>query len=56
MTVTKNTKPSPPPNAPLRRITIKRMYKATVKDVWDLWTTRKGFESWWGPDGFTARC
>jgi uncharacterized protein YndB with AHSA1/START domain len=20
--------------------------------VWDLWTTREGFESWWGPQGF----
>jgi uncharacterized protein YndB with AHSA1/START domain len=20
--------------------------------VWDLWTTKEGFESWWGPQGF----
>jgi hypothetical protein len=20
--------------------------------LWDLWTTKKGFESWWGPEGF----
>jgi uncharacterized protein YndB with AHSA1/START domain len=22
--------------------------------VWDLWTTKDGFESWWGPQGFRA--
>jgi uncharacterized protein YndB with AHSA1/START domain len=22
--------------------------------VWDLWTTREGIESWWGPDGFSV--
>jgi uncharacterized protein YndB with AHSA1/START domain len=22
--------------------------------VWDLWTTPKGIESWWAPDGFTV--
>ena len=25
---------------------------ATVEDVWALWTTEPGIESWWGPDGF----
>jgi uncharacterized protein YndB with AHSA1/START domain len=55
MTLTTNSKPSPLPNAPNRRITIERMYKAAVQDVWDLWTTREGLESWWGPDGFTAK-
>jgi uncharacterized protein YndB with AHSA1/START domain len=25
-----------------------------VKDVWDLWTTKDGIESWWGPDGFSV--
>ena len=28
-----------------------RTYHATVKQVWDLWTTKEGFESWWAPDG-----
>jgi hypothetical protein len=37
------------------RITIERTYKASVEDVWDLWTTKEGIESWWGPDGFTTR-
>lgn len=31
---------------------IERTYRATLEDVWDLWTTKKGFESWWGPQGF----
>ena len=38
-----------------RRITIERKYKASVKDVWDLWATAKGIESWWGPGGFTTK-
>jgi len=40
---------------PRGRITIEREYKAAIQDVWDLWTTKKGFESWWGPDGFAAK-
>lgn len=42
-------------NEPKRRITIERKYKASVKDVWDLWATAKGIESWWGPGGFTTK-
>lgn len=33
-------------------ITIERTYKADIADVWALWTTKDGFESWWGPEGF----
>ena len=36
------------------RITIERTYKARIEDVWALWTTKEGIESWWGPDGFAA--
>jgi uncharacterized protein YndB with AHSA1/START domain len=42
-------------NTSKRRITIERTYKASLEDVWDLWTTKEGIESWWGPDGFTAK-
>ena len=35
-----------------RAITIERTYKADIADVWALWTTKEGFESWWGPEGF----
>jgi uncharacterized protein YndB with AHSA1/START domain len=31
---------------------IERTYRATLQEVWDLWTTKDGFESWWGPVGF----
>src|SRR5277367_2543510 len=37
------------------RITIERTYTASVEDVWALWTTKTGIESWWGPDGFTTK-
>lgn len=35
-------------------IVIERVYRATLDEVWDLWTTKDGFESWWGPQGFRA--
>ena len=35
-----------------RRVTIERRFNAAIEDVWDLWTTKDGIESWWGPDGF----
>ena len=40
-----------------KRITLERFYRASIQDVWDLWTTKAGIESWWGPGGFavTAR-
>ena len=38
-----------------RKITMERTYKASLKDVWDLWTTKDGIESWWGPDGFEVK-
>jgi uncharacterized protein YndB with AHSA1/START domain len=36
------------------KIVVERTYRATIEDVWDLWTTKEGFESWWGPQGFRA--
>jgi uncharacterized protein YndB with AHSA1/START domain len=41
-------------NAARRKITIERVYEAPIEDVWDLWTTKEGIESWWGPDGFSV--
>lgn len=35
-------------------VIIERTYKASLQDVWELWTTKAGFESWWGPVGFRA--
>jgi len=36
------------------KIVVERTYRAAIEDVWDLWTTKEGFESWWGPQGFRA--
>lgn len=35
-------------------IVIERTYRASAAEVWSLWTTKEGFESWWGPEGFRA--
>jgi uncharacterized protein YndB with AHSA1/START domain len=37
------------------KITLERTYQASLNEIWDLWTTKKGFESWWGPEGFTVK-
>ena len=37
-----------------RRITMERTYESSIEDVWDLWATKEGIESWWGPEGFTT--
>jgi uncharacterized protein YndB with AHSA1/START domain len=38
-----------------RKIVMEREYTASIEDVWELWTTKEGIESWWGPDGFSVR-
>jgi len=35
-----------------KTFSIERMFSASVEDVWTLWTTKAGIESWWGPEGF----
>jgi len=42
-------------NQTKQKITIERSYRASTEELWDLWTTKEGIESWWGPDGFTTR-
>lgn len=37
------------------RITMERVFRADVQDIWDLWTTKEGIESWWGPGGFIVK-
>ncbi len=37
-----------------KTIAIERTYRAPLDDVWELWTTKEGIESWWGPDGFNV--
>ena len=46
---------SPQTQPARRRITIERSFQAPVEEVWRLWTTRDGIESWWGPDGFAVK-
>ena len=38
-----------------RKVTIERTFDAAIEQVWELWTTKDGIESWWGPDGFEVR-
>ena len=38
--------------APQAVVIVERTYRARVEDLWALWTTKAGFESWWGPEGF----
>src|SRR5215471_8663118 len=30
---------------------IERTYRTRVEELWELWTTKEGFESWWGSEG-----
>jgi len=53
--MTKQTTAAGSSNASKRRITIERTYQALIEDLWDLWTTKEGIESWWGPDGFAVK-
>jgi uncharacterized protein YndB with AHSA1/START domain len=38
-----------------RTLTLERFYPAAIEEVWQLWTTRDGVESWWGPEGFEVK-
>jgi uncharacterized protein YndB with AHSA1/START domain len=33
---------------------LERTYATTPEELWALWTTASGIESWWAPDGFTV--
>jgi uncharacterized protein YndB with AHSA1/START domain len=37
-----------------KTITLERTLLAPLEEVWALWTTKEGLESWWGPEGFTT--
>jgi uncharacterized protein YndB with AHSA1/START domain len=39
---------------PRPRLSLERTFQAPLEDVWALWTTKEGIESWWGPEGFTV--
>lgn len=36
------------------KLTLERTFPATPEELWELWTTRDGMESWMGPEGFTV--
>ena len=36
------------------KLTLERTFQASREEVWELWTTREGIESWWGPEGFSV--
>jgi len=38
--------------APQAIVVHERSYRARVEELWALWTTKDGFESWWGPELF----
>jgi len=38
-----------------RKMNLERTYEASPADVWELWTTKEGIESWWGPEGFQVK-
>jgi uncharacterized protein YndB with AHSA1/START domain len=38
--------------APQAAVVIERTYRASLEELWALWATKAGFESWWGPEGF----
>jgi uncharacterized protein YndB with AHSA1/START domain len=31
---------------------IEQTFRAPVDELWELWMTKEGFESWWPPEGF----
>ena len=33
---------------------LERSYDAAPDEIWRLWTTPEGIESWWAPDGFVV--
>ena len=47
-----DAQPTPSAAAPQQPVVIERTYPASVSDLWNLWTTKTGFASWWGPEGF----
>lgn len=44
-----------PKPAKIRKIVIERIFKASQEEMWKIWTTKKGIESWWGPEGFSTK-
>ncbi len=52
--MTNETKTATSADASKRKIVFERTFRARMEDIWDLWTSKEGLESWWGPEGFTT--
>ena len=37
-----------------RPILIELTFPAEQQDLWKMWTTKEGIESWWGPEGISS--
>jgi uncharacterized protein YndB with AHSA1/START domain len=48
------TKQTSPSAEKTKQVRLERTYPASIEDVWELWTTKEGIESWWGPRGFSV--
>jgi uncharacterized protein YndB with AHSA1/START domain len=35
--------------------TVERTLRAPIEEVWELWTTREGIQSWWGTEGYAVK-
>ena len=47
-----NTRASSATGTSQEKVIVERTYRASIGELWELWTTKAGFESWWGPVGF----
>ncbi len=36
------------------KLTLERTFTNPIDEIWELWTTKEGIESWWGPEGFSV--
>ena len=48
-----NKRATAAPTSP--KLVMERTYRASVEELWELWTTKEGFESWWPPEGFRTK-
>lgn len=39
---------------PKPKLTLERTFDAAIDELWEMWTTQEGIESWWGPEGFNV--
>jgi uncharacterized protein YndB with AHSA1/START domain len=46
--------PVPRRRAGAEKIQLERRFPCRIGEMWELWTTKEGLESWWGPEGFVT--